>query len=225
MSFYDVIKKSVLDGFSHADISTTSIVITLLMAYALGMYVFLVYRMTTKTPFYNRNYGISMAIMTVITAGILLAMQSNFVISLGMVGALSIVRFRTAIKDPLELMYLFWAIGIGIICGARLYELAILMCIVATVGILVFSKLPLRNEEYLLVINCDKNCSNVEKRIVEKLNDYSYVRLRSKALDEQSSNYVYEIRLKKGEEERANLISEIDGVSNVTLMVNQVGID
>ena len=120
MSFNDAIKKSVLEGFSYADLSTTKIMTTLIITFAIALYIFFVYKMVTKSAFYFKSLNISMAIISVVTAGIILAMQSSIVISLGMVGALSIVRFRTAIKDPMDLLFLFWSIGTGIICGAGL---------------------------------------------------------------------------------------------------------
>ena len=109
MSFTDVIKKSVLEGFHTGDLSTVSMAVTLAMAAAMGLFIYVVYRLTAKGSFYNRDFNKSLATLPVITAGILLAMQSNLVISLGMVGALSIVRFRNAVKDPADLTFLFWS--------------------------------------------------------------------------------------------------------------------
>ena len=108
MSFNDAIKKSVLEGFSYADLSTTKIMTTLIITFAIALYIFFVYKMVTKSAFYFKSFNISMAIISVVTAGIILAMQSSIVISLGMVGALSIVRFRNAIKDPMDILFLFW---------------------------------------------------------------------------------------------------------------------
>lgn len=104
MSYSDMIKNSVLEGFSYADMSTAKIMVTLIITFMIGIYIFFVYKMVTKSAFYFKSFNISMAIISVVTAGIILAMQSSIVISLGMVGALSIVRFRTAIKDPMDLL-------------------------------------------------------------------------------------------------------------------------
>ena len=113
MSFSDIIKKSVLDKFQTADLSTTTISVTLGMAILLGLFIYFVYRMNSRSGFYNRDFNKSLATLPVITAAIMLAMGSNLTISLGMVGALSIVRFRNAIKDPADLTYLFWSISLG----------------------------------------------------------------------------------------------------------------
>ena len=115
MSFKDIFKKSFLEGYAGTEINTTTIVVALAIASALAFYMFLVYRVATRKTFYSKNFNISLAGITVITAGLILTMQSSVVLSLGMVGALSIVRFRTAIKDPMDLMFLFWSISVGII--------------------------------------------------------------------------------------------------------------
>ena len=137
MSFTDLFKNSVVEGFTNADISLSKILVTLGITVVLALYIFAIYRLATKSVFYSKGFAISMAAISVITAAILIAMQSNLVISLGMVGALSIVRFRTAIKDPMDLLFLFWSIGVGIICGAGLYSVAIVGSLVVTVVLLV----------------------------------------------------------------------------------------
>ena len=137
MNFNDAIKKSVLEGFSYADMSNAKIFTTLIITFLIAVYIFIVYKKVTKSAFYFKNFNISMAIISVVTAGIILAMQSSIVISLGMVGALSIVRFRTAIKDPMDLLFLFWSIGTGIICGAGLYKIAVILAVLVTIGLLI----------------------------------------------------------------------------------------
>ena len=125
MSFKDIFKKSFLEGFASTEITTVTVLAALAIACALAFYIFLTYRVLTRKTFYSKNFNISLAGITVITAALILTMQSSVVLSLGMVGALSIVRFRTAIKDPIDLMFLFWAISVGIICGAGLAQVAI----------------------------------------------------------------------------------------------------
>ena len=123
MSFKDMIKSSVLNSF-NSDITVGKIAVVLAISFILGLYVFIVYRMAVNNEFYSKDFNRTLVLMSVVTAGIVLAVQSNLVISLGMVGALSIVRYRTAIKSSLDLFFLFWAISIGIICGAGLYKVA-----------------------------------------------------------------------------------------------------
>ena len=153
MGFKDVFKKSFLEGFTSMDISAGRIMATFAVTCILACYVFLIYRLMTRKSFYSKGFNVSLAAMSVITAAIILAMQSNLVISLGMVGALSIVRFRTAIKDPMDLVFLFWSISIGIVCGAKLYALAILLSLVLTVLVFVLDFIPAAKSPMLLVMN------------------------------------------------------------------------
>ena len=223
MSFSDVIKKSVLEGFSSTDISTGRILVTLLIAYALAWYIHLVYKLVTKNSFYYKNYAVSMTIMSVITAGIILAMQSSLVISLGMVGALSIVRFRTAIKDPMDLLFLFWSISIGIICGAGLYELAILTSAVATIGIVLFEILPVKRSTYLLVINAlSKECEDAMfQALEERAKGFN---VKSKNISRDRADYIIELKLKEDENLLIDQLSAIPQIESVSLLENDVDV-
>ena len=147
MSIKDAIKKSVLQEFTDPAVTMGDI------AASLGLYIYLIYKLVTRSAFYSRDFNKSLAMLPVITAGILLAMQSSFVISLGSVGALSIVRFRNAVKDPMDLVFLFWSISIGIVCGAKLYALAVLLSLVLTVLVFVLDFIPAAKSPMLLVMN------------------------------------------------------------------------
>lgn len=118
-----------------------------------GMYIYFIYKLFTKSAFYSKDFNITIA-----GVAIIIAMQSSLVVALGMVGALSIVRFRTAIKNPLDLLYLFWAISAGIICGVSLYALAAALCIIMTVLIFVLNRLPNSKAPTLAIIRMDKEC-------------------------------------------------------------------
>ena len=150
---------------ASSQISYKQMVFALFICCIIAAYIFMVYRVVTKTVFYSKTFNITMAMMSVITTGIILGMQSSLVISLGMVGALSIVRFRTAIKDPMDLLFLFWSIGEGIICGAGLYGLAIILCVVVTLGILILDKFPIKRGPYLLIFNSESY--DVEDDVME----------------------------------------------------------
>ena len=153
MSIKDAIKKSVLQEFTDPAVTMGDIAAALGMAAVLALYIYLIYKLVTRSAFYSRDFNKSLAMLPVITAGILLAMQSSFVISLGSVGALSIVRFRNAVKDPMDLVFLFWSISIGIVCGAKLYALAILLSLVLTVLVFVLDLIPADKSPMLLVMN------------------------------------------------------------------------
>ena len=218
MSFSDVIKKSVLEGFSYADLSTVKIMTTLLITFAIAVYIFYVYKLVTKSAFYFKSFNVSMAIISVVTAGIILAMQSSIVISLGMVGALSIVRFRTAIKDPMDLLFLFWSIGTGIICGAGLYKIGIILAVLVTIGILLLEMLPVRISPYLLIINADT--SDVEDEIDSLLKELgSYHKMKSKNITQKGMDLILEVKT-KSEKELVNRISQMKGISSVSLLAH-----
>ena len=153
MSIKDAIKKSVLQEFTDPAVTMGDIAAALGMAAVLALYIYLIYKLVTRSAFYSRDFNKSLAMLPVITVGILLAMQSSFVISLGSVGALSIVRFRNAVKDPMDLVFLFWSISIGIVCGAKLYALAILLSLVLTVLVFVLDLIPAAKSPMLLVMN------------------------------------------------------------------------
>ena len=135
IKFNEIFKQSFLDGYKT--IGTREILVALGISCLFAIYIFVFYRLVTKKTFYSKTFNISLAGITVITAAVILTIQSSVVVSLGMVGALSIVRFRTAVKEPLDLMFMFWAISSGIICGAGIAQVGVLLALVLTVIILV----------------------------------------------------------------------------------------
>lgn len=216
MRFGDIIKSSVLEGFSTVGISTTKIIITLGMCFLFSFYIYLVYRYITRTTFYDRNFNVSMSIISVIVAGIILAMQSNLIISLGMVGALSIVRFRTAIKEPMDLLFLFWSIGTGIMCGAGLYKMTLLVAMITTFGLFVLQIIPIKTCPYLIIINAkDKSMEPEILRVVQKYS--KRYRIDSKNIRTQSLDLIIEIRTKEGNS-LVDELSEIESVTGASLL-------
>ena len=204
MGFKDVFKKSFLEGFTSMDITTAKIVATLFVSALLALYVFAIYRLVTRKVFYSKNFNISLAAMAIITAAIILAMQSNLVISLGMVGALSIVRFRTAIKDPMDLVFMFWSISIGIICGAGLYEVALVTSVAVTVFILVLDMIPVSKAPMMLVINSSQ--MDGEQQILDIVGKYSKsYKVKSRNLSKGRLDMVVELRVK----DESALVSEV----------------
>lgn len=210
MSFTDALKKSVLQGFTNTDIPTIQIVLTLGITFVIALYIFFIYRLVSRTALYNKEFHISMAIISVITAGIIVAMQSSIVISLGMVGALSIVRFRTAIKSPMDLLFLFWSIGTGIICGAGLFELAFVVALMVTIGILILEFMPGVKKPYLLIINGTKDME--ETVILQVIKKYSkFIKVRSRNLKKNGVDYIIEVHTK----EERELLAELDKMESI----------
>ena len=219
MGFSDVLKKSFLSGMNTADISTTSIVVAIIITGIIGMYIYIVYRMVTRKAFYSKSFNISLVALAMITAAIILAIQSSVVISLGMVGALSIVRFRTAVKDPMDLVFLFWSISIGIICGAGLYEVAIIVSVFVTIAILGLELIPLLNEPMLLIINA-QDC-DVEDGVKDVVKKYAkrYV-IKSRNLNQNGMDMVLELRMKDNGGALVKEIKEIEGITSVSLLMH-----
>ena len=215
MSFSDIIKKSVLESFSTADMSAKYVSVVLIETFLIALYIFMVYRFITRSSFYNKNYAISMAIISEITAGIILAMQSNLVISLGMVGALSIVRFRTAIKEPLDLMYLFWAITCGITAGASMYILAVAAFIIMFIVIVIFGRRNATGKTYVMIVHY--NGADGEGKIIREISDLKY-NIRSKVERSEDTELTVQLQIRKGNLNFTEKIKALDEVRDVAVL-------
>lgn len=210
MGFQDVFKNSFLEGFRGMDITTGKIAATLFVTAVLALYVFMIYRLVTRKVFYSKSFNISLAAMSLITAAIILAMQSNLVISLGMVGALSIIRFRTAVKDPMDLVFMFWSISIGIICGAGLYEVALVTSVAVTICILVLDLLPVAKAPMMLVVN--SSVMDGEDAILEIVRKYAKTcKVKSRNLSKDRLDMVVELRVR----DESGLVREVAGLEGM----------
>ena len=219
MSIQDVIKKSFLQGFQNTNLSIRDVAVIMAAASVLGIYLFFIYRIMTLNTFYSKSFNVSLILMCVITAAIIVAIQSNVIVSLGMVGALSIVRFRTAVKEPLDLIFLFWSISIGIICGAGMLGLALILSVAATVLVLVFYRLPDVRRSMILVINAENNsCAEEVFRTVAKYDKSSNVKSRN--LTRESTDFLIEVRV-KDREGLLNDLNQIKGVLSVSLVAHK----
>ena len=215
MNFSDIFKSSFLENINT--FSVLDVLITLGLAFVLGLFVYIVYKKTYSGVMYSDAFGVSLIAMTMITALVIVAVTSNVVLSLGMVGALSIVRFRTAIKEPMDIAFLFWAIGVGIVLGAGLLPLAIIGSAIIGVMIVIFSTRKVGLTPYILVVNCNgKEAQVATDELVLQSAKKSI--LKSKAISKDGIELTYEIRLKGEDSEVVNQISDIDGVENVVLV-------
>ena len=218
MSFKDIFKKSFLEGFSSTEITTPTVVIALGIACVLALYIFFVYRVVTRKTFYSKNFNITLAVITVITAALILTMQSSVVLSLGMVGALSIVRFRTAVKDPMDLAFLFWSISVGIICGAGLAQVAVILSVVITVGILVLDNMPVAKAPMILVVNADD--LDAEDAITGVVRQHvKHVTVKSRNMTDISLDLVMELRTSEGSA-LVRDVKKVPGVTAVSLLAH-----
>ncbi len=210
MSVQDVIKKSILQGFQNTSLTMGAAALLLLAAAVLGIYLFFVYRFMTADSFYSRSFNVSLILMCVITAAVIITIQSSVVVSLGMVGALSIVRFRTAVKDPLDLIFMFWSISVGIICGAGMVGLAVMLTLGATALALVFYRMPEAGRSMILVVNAAGNdCAEEVFRTVSRYDRHYAVKSRN--LTRDNVDFLIEVRLKDSE----GLLRELNGIKDV----------
>ena len=218
MNFADIIKKSVLEKFQTGDITTTTIITTLGISVLLGLFIYLIYRINTKSGFYNRGFNNTLAILPSITAAIMLAMSSSLTISLGMVGALSIVRFRNAVKDSSDLTYLFWSISIGIIVGAGLLELAVILCLIAAVLLSTLDLIPLFRAPSLLIVS--GNNSTLESELLARIKQHARTaKIRSRNIRKTGTEWILELKV-RNEAALLETIAALEGIESVHLMTH-----
>lgn len=219
MSVKDVIKKSILesDAYNQAiSLSTIgTIVVDLILALIMGLLIYCIYKKFYRGVVYSKNYAMSLVGMTVLTCMVTLAISTNIIISLGMVGALSIVRYRTAVKEPLDLMYMFWAITCGIALGASMYILVAAASIIMYILLLIFDKYCSNRGAYILVVHYRTDETGDE--IIKLLRNINF-NIRSKILRDEDSEMTLQIKCKNGNLAFVENIRNLSEVSDVTLL-------
>ena len=215
-NFTDILKNSVLENFA-SDISLSKILITLGVAFLLGFFIFLLYKRIFSGVLYSKSFNVSLIGMTMITAVVIIAINSNLVLSLGMVGALSIVRFRTPIKDPTDLIFLFWAAVAGIVTGAGFFLLAVIGSVVVGLILFFFVKGGSVETPYLLVVNCDSDATEqlVHKQVGTLVKRYN---VKQKTVTQGNIEMTLEIRLRDETGRFVNQLAELAGVRNAVLI-------
>ncbi|MDC7246894.1 MAG: DUF4956 domain-containing protein [Sphaerochaetaceae bacterium] len=214
LGFNDIIKNSVIESSFLGNYSITDIATVLLVTFAVSLYMFFIYKKTFSGNVYSHKFNVSLVAMALITSEIILTISSNLVLSLGMVGALSIVRFRTAVKESLDIVFMFWAISIGITAGARLYALTIISSLL--IGIILYIMLRFKNTNnvYLLVI---MHVAKSNDRIMELLQRGNY-KIKSKTMSRGVIELTVEIRLIGSAPDLVEELAEVEGVNNVSLV-------
>lgn len=216
LTFNDIFKSSFLEKASSFSILDTFIALTL--ALAIGMFIFIIYKKTFNGVMYSANFGTSLIAITLVTTLIILAVTSNVVLSLGMVGALSIVRFRSAIKEPMDIVYIFWSISVGIVLGAGLIPLAVIGSLFIGLFMIIFVNRKTSDNPYILVLNCYDNES--EKKAVDYVKQHvkKHV-IKSKTISSDFKiELTLEIRLKDMSTDFINKLASIDGINNAVLV-------
>ena len=209
MGINNIIKNSFLNNFSDT-ISLSTVITTGEMSLLFAFVVYIVYLLTCDKTIYSKKFNVAMSLMTVITSALVMAMQANIVISLGMVGALSIVRFRTAIKEPKDLLFLFWSISNGIIIGAGLYSIVCVLAVVISIALIVFELIPARRKSMLLVVNLMTIES--EPAIEKELKRHNVkFRVKSRNVFRDKADIMYEISTKKD----GKLVAELSKLNEI----------
>ena len=215
----DLMRRTFIEGYAATSLTPPAILICIAVTCLLGGYIYIVYRFITRNTFYDRNFNISIIAIAVITASIILTIQSNIIVSLGMVGALSIVRFRTAIKDPLDLIFLFWSIGVGIICGAGFTLIAVIMSVALTLIVysVAGSKGGSRNQVLVINLSDSEGADEVLNIVSESC---TYHRVRAKSATKAGMNLAVEVRLKPEDTIIEKLIA-VDTVTSASLVEHE----
>lgn len=215
MTFNDIFKSSFLENVTG--VSVVDMVIALLFAFGLGVFIFFIYKKTFMGVMYSSGFGVTLIALTMITTIVILAVTSNVVLSLGMVGALSIVRFRTAIKEPLDIAFLFWSIAAGLVLAAGLIPLAVLGSAAIGAVLLIFVNRKSYVNPYIVVVNCESSAS--EQAVVELLKKkVKKLIVKSKTARKGEVELNMEIRMKDENTDFINIISDMEGVNHAVLV-------
>ena len=215
MSFNDIFKSSFLENVTA--VSITDMALSLVLSFCLGLFIFFVYKKTYAGVMFSLAFGGSLIAMTMITTMVILAVTSNVVLSLGMVGALSIVRFRTAIKEPMDIAFLFWAIAGGIVLAAGMIPLAIVGSIIIGVIMILFCNRKSSQKPFIAVVSCDNG--ETEKKVADYLKQNAdKVTVKSKSAQKDSIELTYEVTLKNNDTDFITKLSEMNGVGSAVLV-------
>lgn len=215
MTFQDIFKSNFLENVTS--VSIFDMVLSLVLAFCIGVFIFLIYKKTFQGVMYSASFGTTLIALTMITTLVILAVTSNIVLSLGMVGALSIVRFRAAIKEPLDIAFLFWSIAVGIVLAAGLIPLAVFGSVVIGAVLLVFVNKKSHTHPYIAVVQCQDHQSEAEAYGLLKTQAEHCI-LKSKTVAPSSIELNYEIRLKSDDTSFVNQLAGLPGVTHAVLV-------
>ncbi len=215
MTFSDIFKSSFLE--SVTEFSPVDTLIGLLFALVIGLFIFVIYKKTFSGVMYSTGFAMSLVGLSLVTTLVIMAVTSNVVLSLGMVGALSIVRFRAAIKEPMEIVFLFWALAAGIVIGAGMIPLAVIGSLIIGVILYVFANKKFHDTPYILIVNCDNEKSEESALNIIDKSVAKYI-VKSKTVNASVIELTAEIRVKDNSTSFVNRVNEINGVSGATLV-------
>ncbi|MFR4251484.1 MAG: DUF4956 domain-containing protein [Christensenellales bacterium] len=214
--FFSSLLAGLQNAFSFGDLGVVRILLTLALAFLLGMFIFTIYRKTFSGVMYSKNFGVSLVMLSMVTSFIILPITSNLALSLGMVGALSIVRFRTAVKDPIDTVYMFWSIAVGISLGAKFFLPAILASVIIGFLMLILSGMKFRNTmPYLMVLRFNENATGNVYSLLKRLPESN---LKSKTVGAAGVEMTLELRLRESDMQVVERFLEIPGVYDASII-------
>lgn len=214
-TFADLFKKSVINNWGQST-DPVGFVLTLIAALVLGLGIYFVYKNCYIGVVYDHSFNVSLVVMTILVSVIIVTISSNIALSLGMVGALSIVRYRTAVKNPMDLMFMFWSITSGIAVGANYFFIAFVAYVFVGITFMVLKNMKGDTTTYMLILNISTN-AKTEENINQSLNEYK-PKLRSKIVRGDKTELSYEVRIKKDSGNVTEKVSGMEGVNDVTLV-------
>ena len=215
MSFQDIFKSSFLESVTEFSILDT--ILGLAVALVIGLFIFMVYKKSITGVMYSEGFGLTLIGLSLVTTLVIMAVTSNVVLSLGMVGALSIVRFRTAIKEPFEIVFLFWALAAGIVVGAGMIPLALIGSAIVGIILILFANRKVHNIPYIFIVSCaDEKAENNILQILKQ--ETSHVIIKSKTISATGIELTTELRIKDATTSFVNRISTLPGAENATLV-------
>lgn len=215
MTFNDIFKSSFLENVT--EFSAVDTLIGMVFALVIGLFIFLVYKKTFNGVMYSTGFAMTLVGLALVTTLIIMAVTSNVVLSLGMVGALSIVRFRAAIKEPMEIVYLFWAIAVGIVIGAGMIPLAVIGSAIIGVILILFANRKIHENPYILILNCSDEEAE-EKALALAEQAVARFLVKSKTVNASGIELTAEVRMKDAATSFVNRLSALEGISNATLV-------
>lgn len=215
MNFNDIFKSSFLQSISEFSVLDTAI--GMAVALIIGLFIFFVYQKTLTGVLYSSGFALTLVGLSLVTTLVIMAVTSNVVLSLGMVGALSIVRFRTAIKEPVEIVFLFWSLAVGIVIGAGMIPLAVIGSAIIGVVLLLFANRKVRNQPYILVLSCEQESAEEQALALLKKTAGKFI-VKAKTINPAGLELTVEVRTKDASTGFVNTLAQLPGVTNATLV-------
>lgn len=211
-TFSDIFKKSFLQ--ETGNLTTADFIMSMLTAFVCGMIIYLIYRYFYKGVIYDHNFNILLVLTSMITCFIVIVISSNVVLSLGMVGALSIVRFRTAVKDPLDVGFLFWTVAVGITCGAGLYIISLAATVMISFVYMLLTRVRNRKRAYLLIVKYRENAQEEVAKVIHRLRKV----LKNRTTSGVFTEVTYQIRINQNNTSFVKTLAELEGVEFATVV-------